>query len=362
MSKIKGRGTSSTVSGRFASAHTEQIDDGWFLQDEGTPHPATRARPERAKSIISHNRSPDIPFEQSINPYRGCEHGCIYCYARPSHAYMDLSPGLDFETQLFYKPDAARLLEQALCHKNYRCKPIALGTNTDPYQPLERQHRITRSLLEVMQAFNQPFTIVTKSALILRDLDIISEMADRNLCSVAISLTTLDTGLKQIMEPRAASPIARLKTIKALSSAGVPTGVMIAPIIPAINDAELEQILQASSEAGASTAAYVYIRLPHEVRPLFHEWLEEHFPDRAEHVKSLIQQSRSGKDYQAAWHQRQTGVGVFSEMLSQRFKVHCRKHGLQQRAQNQLDTQAFSIARELNHQGAHPADRQASLF
>ena len=362
MSRIKGRGTSSNLEGRFASDITERFDDGWFLEEEGSRHPDTRAKPERAKSIITKNRSPDLPFELSINAYRGCEHGCIYCYARPSHAYMDLSPGLDFETRLFYKPDAARLLEQELCKKNYRCRSIALGTNTDPYQPIERQQRITRSILEVLQAFNHPFSIVTKSALVLRDLDIIADMAKRNLCTVYISLTTLDSGLKQIMEPRAASPAARVKTITALSDAGVPTGVLFAPVIPAINDAELERILDVSAEAGASAAGYVFIRLPHEVRPLFHDWLAEHFPDRAQHVINLIRQSRGGKDNQSTWYQRQTGVGVFAEALSQRFQVRSRKLGLSQKPRERLNTQAFSIPREFTHQGPRPADKQMSLF
>ena len=362
MIKIKGRGTSSNLEGRFASDITEKIDDGWFLEEEGSPHPDTWAKPERAKSIITNNRSPDLPFDLSINAYRGCEHGCIYCYARPSHAYMDLSPGLDFETRLFYKPEAARLLEQELSKKSYRCSTIALGTNTDPYQPLERQKRITRSILEVLQAFNHPFSIVTKSALVLRDLDIIADMANRNLCTVYISITTLDNSLKQIMEPRAASPVARVRAVRELSKAGVPTGVMIAPVIPAINDAEMERILDVSAEAGASAAAYVFIRLPHEVKPLFYGWLDEYFPDRANHVRNLIRQSRGGKDNQSTWFQRQTGVGIFAETLAQRFKVRARKLGLKRKPREVLDTLAFSVPRDFQFQGAQHTDKQMSLF
>ena len=339
----KGRSTANNLEGRFATEQIESVDDGWFLEEEGAPNPATQSLPERSKSIITHNQSPDLPFNQSINPYRGCEHGCIYCYARPCHAYVDLSPGLDFETRLFYKPNAAELLEQELSKKNYRCQTIALGTNTDPYQPIEREHRITRKLLEVMRDFRQPFSIVTKSALVLRDLDILADMARDNLCVVFLSITTLDNSLKQIMEPRTAAPVARLRAIRELSKAGVSSGVMVAPIIPAINDSELERILQAAAEAGAQSASYVYIRLPHEVRPLFHEWLETHFPDRAEHVKSLIRQSRGGKDYRADWHQRLSGTGVFVETLKQRFQIQSRKLGLGPTPRDSLNTGLFRV-------------------
>lgn len=349
----RGRGAVSNLAGRFASNTSTRESDGWELNEIVPARLHTEALPERAKSIITTNRSPDIPFDQSINPYRGCEHGCIYCYARPAHAYMDLSPGLDFETRLFFKPDAPALLEQALRKPGYRCSPIALGSNTDPYQPLERQQRITRQLLEVMQRFHQPATIVTKSQLILDDLPLLREMAQKNLCRVAISVTTLDSELKRRLEPRTAGPSARLRTIEALSSAGIPVAVMAAPMIPAINDSELEAILTAAHNAGADQAAYILLRLPHEVAPLFRQWLQEHYPERLSHVMSLVRQSRGGQDYDSDFAQRQTGSGVFAQLLQQRFRVMCRKLGLNSRRQS-LDCNAFSPPPQ-------PGDQQ-SLF
>ncbi|MFV8781913.1 PA0069 family radical SAM protein [Microbulbifer sp. SA54] len=268
--------------------------------------------------------------------------GCIYCYARPAHAYMDLSPGLDFETRLFFKPNAAELLEQALRKPGYRCTPIALGTNTDPYQPIEKHKRITREILETLQRFQHPVTIVTKGQLILRDLPLLAEMAADGLARVAISVTTLDNGLKRALEPRTAGPAARLRMIEALSAAGVPTSVMAAPIIPALNDSELEAILSRSRDAGADQAAYILLRLPYEVAPLFRQWLAEHYPHRAEHVMSLVQQSRGGRDYQSDFSQRQTGTGVFAQLLEQRFRVSCRKLGLNQ-IRSALDCQRFTV-------------------
>ncbi|WP_444944685.1 PA0069 family radical SAM protein [Microbulbifer sp. ZKSA006] len=327
----KGRGTANNLAGRFAELSSSRESDGWQTEPDEPVRLITSATPEKAKSIIATNQSPDIPFSQSINPYRGCEHGCIYCYARPAHAYMDLSPGLDFETKLFYKPNAAELLEKTLRKKNYQCSPIALGANTDPYQPLEREKGITQSLLQVMQAFRQPVTIITKSQLILRDLPLLAEMAQENLAQVAISVTTLDNTLKRKLEPRTAGPSARLRTIEQLSAAGIPTAVLAAPMIPALNDSELEAILCAAHKAGAVRAAYILLRLPHEVAPLFREWLALHYPEKAKHVMSLVQQSRAGKDYQSDFSQRRTGTGVFAQLLQRRFQVAIKKLGLDHR-------------------------------
>ncbi|WP_237065728.1 PA0069 family radical SAM protein [Microbulbifer guangxiensis] len=338
----RGRGAVSNLAGRFASSTSTLENDGWDLEEALPGRPQTMALPERAKSIIATNRSPDIPFDQSINPYRGCEHGCIYCYARPAHAYVDLSPGLDFETRLFFKPDAPALLEQALRKPGYRCSPIALGSNTDPYQPLERQHRITRQLLEVMLRFRQPVTIVTKGQLILDDLPLLAELARENLCRVAISVTTLDSELKRRLEPRTAGPAARLRIIEALSGADIPVAVMAAPMIPAINDGELEAILSAARDAGADQAAYILLRLPHEVAPLFRQWLQEHYPQRMTHVMSLVNQSRGGRDYDSDFTQRQTGSGVFAQLLQQRFRVACRQLGLNRRRRD-LDCSRFAL-------------------
>ncbi|WP_295804121.1 PA0069 family radical SAM protein [uncultured Microbulbifer sp.] len=327
---LKGRGAVSNLAGRFVDAVSTRESDGWEDQLEPVTTIATVAIEEKARSIITRNNSPDLPFSQSINAYRGCEHGCIYCYARPAHAYVDLSPGLDFETRLFFKPNAAELLEQALRKPGYRCSPIALGTNTDPYQPLEKHKRITREILETLQHFQHPVTIVTKSQLILRDLPLLAEMAQDGLAHVGISVTTLDNDLKRKLEPRTAGPGARLRTIEALSDAGIPTAVMAAPMIPALNDCELEAILSRSREAGAIHAAYILLRLPFEVAPLFRQWLAEHYPERAEHVMSIVQQSRGGRDYQSSFGERQRGNGVFAQLLQQRFRVHCRKLGLNQ--------------------------------
>lgn len=305
--------------------------DGWQTEEEPLERVLTEAIEEKAKTIISTNSSPDLPFSQSINPYRGCEHGCTYCFSRPSHAYMDLSPGLDFESKIFFKPNAPELLEKALRKRGYQCSPIAMGTNTDPYQPLEREKRITRQLLETMQRFNQPVTLVTKSQLILRDLPLLAEMAKDRMAQVAISVTTLSNDLKRKLEPRTAGPAARLRALEQLSSAGIPTAVMAAPMIPALNDSELEAILTAAKNAGAGYAAYVLLRLPHEVAPLFRQWLAVHYPERAAHVMSLVQQSRDGRDYRSDYAQRQTGTGIFAQLLRQRFRVAIKKLGLNQR-------------------------------
>ena len=341
MSKpLWGRGALSNPANRFAPTRSEidPVDDG-----EMPARIATVQIDERPKTIISRNRSPDVPFEQSINPYRGCEHGCIYCYARPSHAYWDLSPGLDFETHIICKEGAAERLEQELRAKNYRCRPITLGANTDPYQPLEQQRRITRELLEVLARFRHPFSIITKGALISRDQDILAEMAQQQLCSVMISMTTLDPELKRTLEPRAAGPRTRLNAIRELTGAGVPVGVLVAPLIPMINDGELEAILEASAAAGARSAGFVFIRLPHEVKDLFREWLDCHYPERAGHVMSLIQQSRQGADNDSRFGNRMRGEGVFAEMIAQRFRVALRRLDLQPRLGIELRTDLFEV-------------------
>ena len=339
---LKGRGAVSNLAGRFVDQVSSRESDGWETALEPLQRIETVAIEENAKSIIATNNSPDIPFSQSINAYRGCEHGCVYCYARPAHAYMDLSPGLDFETRLFYKPNAVELLEAALRKKSYRCSPIAMGTNTDPYQPLEKDKQITRGILETLQRYRHPVTIVTKGQLILRDLPLLAEMARDNLVHVGISVTTLDNDLKRKLEPRTAGPSARLRTIEALASAGIPTAVMAAPMIPALNDCELEQILTRARDAGAIHAAYILLRLPYEVAPLFRQWLAEHYPQRAEHVMSLVQQSRGGKDNQTEFGQRQRGTGVFAQLLQQRFRITCRKLGLNER-KLELDCSQFTL-------------------
>lgn len=339
---IKNRGTSSNPEGRFEKENRETYDDGWDLEEEALPILETILYPEQAKTIISRNDSPDIGFEQSINPYRGCEHGCIYCYARPSHAYMNLSPGLDFETKIFYKEDAANLLIKEISKPKYICKPIVIGANTDPYQPSEAQLKITRGLLEVLNRYNHPCAIITKSALIERDIDILSAMAKRNLAKVAVSITTLSKSLKLILEPRTGISSARLKVIEKLSNAGVAVTVMAAPMIPMINDMELENILKQAAAAGAVKAGYTFIRLPHEVKDLFKEWLAKHFPDRAEHVMSLIRQMRGGKEYDATFGVRMRGVGEFADLLSNRFKLACKRYNLNSIEVPALDTTKFT--------------------
>ncbi len=337
---IKGRGTSSNHESRYAPTHIER--DEWDDGIEG-PSTITECVAETARSIIAGNRSPDVPFEQSINPYRGCEHGCIYCYARPTHAWLDLSPGLDFETRLTYKHNAAQLLERELGEPGYTCKSITLGANTDPYQPVEKQYRITRQILEVLQRFRHPFAIITKASLVLRDLDILQDMASDSLCSVAISVTTMDRDLKRAMEPRTPSGAARLQVVRQLADANVPVSVLLAPIIPALNDAELEGILALSAAAGADTAHYILLRLPLEIRELFHDWLHQHYPLRAAHVISLLRQCRGGNDYDARFGHRMRGTGEFASLLEQRFKLACRKLGLNRRAQTNTNIRHFKV-------------------
>ncbi|WP_459207356.1 PA0069 family radical SAM protein [Pseudomonas sp. MLB6B] len=337
----KGRGTAHNPHNRFASSQSHAVDDGWH--QEVPPTQGTEVRIERAKTIIARNTSPDLPFDRSINPYRGCEHGCIYCYARPSHAYWDLSPGLDFETKLIAKSNAAEVLERQLSKPGYVCAPINLGANTDPYQPIEREHRLSRDLLEVLLRFRHPVTIVTKGSLVLRDLDLLVELARLRLVRVMISLTTLDDGLKRVLEPRAAAPQARLRAIRVLHEAGVPVGVICSPMIPMINDSELEHLLQAARDAGAQSAAYMLLRLPLEVAPLFEQWLNDHYPQRANHVLSLIRQSRGGELYDSRFGVRMRGEGVFAELLEQRFRKASKRLGFAGRDALTLDCSAFAV-------------------
>ena len=337
---LKGRGATLNPAGRFATTTHDSVDDGWY--QEAVPDSiATEVRPETARSIISRNDSPDIPFTQSINPYRGCEHGCIYCYARPSHAYLDLSPGIDFETRLLYKADAARLLRAELARPGYRCEPIMLGANTDPYQPVEKRLRVTREILEVLLQTRHPVTIITKGTLVLRDLELLQELNAMNLVRVTVSLTTLDPELKRTLEPRAASPQARLRVISELARVGVPVSVLAAPLIPAVNDAELEQLLSAAAGAGATRAGYVLLRLPYEVKELFRAWLEQHLPLRAEHVMSLVQQARGGRDNDPRFGMRMRGTGPWAEMLRARFELARKRLGLNADRSPELDTGRF---------------------
>jgi DNA repair photolyase len=323
----RGRGAQSNASGRFEPLAYAPVDDSWAAEDEELPPLKTSVTWERAKTIITRNESPDISFDRSINPYRGCEHGCVYCFARPTHAYMGLSPGLDFETKLFAKADAAVLLERELAAKNYQPRTIAIGTNTDPYQPIERQHRVMRQVLEVLARTNHPVGIVTKSALVLRDLDLLVPMAEKGLVKVALSVTSLDPVLARRLEPRAAAPEKRLATIKALSEAGVPTCVMVAPVIPALNDAEMETILARAQAAGAREAGYVMLRLPLELSDLFSEWLVAHYPSKARHVLSLIRSTRDGKIYDSQFGKRMTGSGPYAWMVGRRFEAAAAKLG-----------------------------------
>jgi len=316
----RGRGAGLNMAGRFEFRTREVFDDGWNSLD-GLPAFKTDVQVEKPRTIITRNDSPDISFDRSINPYRGCEHGCVYCFARPSHGYMGLSAGLDFESKLFAKPNAAQLLERELSRPSYKVQPIAIGTNTDPYQPVEKEWRIMRQLLEVLEAANHPVGIVTKSALVMRDIDILSRMADKGLARVALSITTIDRKLARAMEPRAATPSRRLETVRALSDVGIPVSVMAAPMIPGLNDHELERILDSAKAAGATSAGYIMLRLPHEVSPLFREWLLRHYPDRYRHVMSLIRSMRGGKDYDADFNKRMRGTGPYAWQIARRFEM-----------------------------------------
>jgi len=329
------------VQGRFESVAREAFDDGWTPEEKDPRELKTSVTIERARSIISRNDSPDIGFSQSINPYRGCEHGCPYCYARPSHAYLELSPGLDFETKLFAKTNAPELLREELAKPGYKPSPIALGANTDCYQPIERKYRITRQLLEILSECDHPATIVTKSALVERDLDLLGPMARKNLVKVFVSIGTLDRGIARKIEPRAASPQRRVDVLRALSQAGVPCGVMVAALVPALNDKTMEQVLEAAAAAGAAEAAYVILRLPNELKTVFKEWLAEHYPQRAEHVMSIVRQMRGGRENDPNFGSRMSGTGNYAELMEKRFDIACRRFGLNKRETPDLDCERF---------------------
>lgn len=337
---MRGRGALSNPDNRFSPITKEAFDDGWW-QTGSADSVVTEQIPDYGRTIISSNQSPDIPFDQSINPYRGCEHGCIYCYARPTHTYWDLSPGLDFETKIIVKPQAGTLLRRALTKPGYQCKVINIGANTDPYQPLEARLNTTRSILEVLQEHRHPVSLITKSSLILRDIDILRDMARDRLCSVAVSVTTLDNDLKRKLEPRTASGTKRLKTIEALVAVGVPVTIMVAPVIPFINDHEVEQILARGRDAGAAKANMIFLRLPLEVSPLFQEWLESHFPDKASHVMSLVRSARNGSDYESKFYTRMVGEGEYAKTIRQRFDIAARKLGYSLGDRFKLDITQF---------------------
>jgi DNA repair photolyase len=352
LARRRGRGAQTNASGRFEPRASVAFDDGWQSIEDLPPF-KTEVAIDSARKVITRNASPDIPFDRSINPYRGCEHGCIYCFARPTHAYLGLSPGLDFESKLYMKPDAPELLERELSARNYSPRTIAIGTNTDPYQPIERRHAIMRRIMEVLERAGHPVGIVTKSDLVTRDIDILSRMARRKLVRVGISVTSLDPKLARVMEPRAPTPARRLEALRALAAAGVPTSVMAAPVIPAINDAEIERILEAAAACGAEAAGYVLLRLPLEVRDLFREWLQANFPDRERHVFALIRQTRGGKDYDATFSKRMTGGGPYAWMIGKRFDTTCSRLGLNVH-KTELTTEHFKPPRR--------ASEQLSLF
>lgn len=352
-SAIKGRGAASNVEGRFESIRHHAEDDGWShaLLDETAPRPRTEVTEERARSVISRNDSPDIHFTQAINPYRGCEHGCIYCYARPSHAYLNLSPGLDFETRLRAKGNLAEVLRSDLAKPGYVVSPINIGSNTDPYQPIEKQWRLTRAALEVLAECHHPCTVVTKNALVERDLDILVPMARENLVQVFISINSLDNRLAAKLEPRASAPHRRIRAIRTLADAGVSVGVLVAPVIPALNDKDMEEILAQAADAGARCAGYTTVRLPHELKTLFREWLALHAPQRTAHVMSLVQQMNGGRDYDSDFATRMHGQGVFADLLRQRFALATRRHGYAPTREIELDTTRFVPPRKASPQG-----------
>lgn len=338
----RGRGARSNASGRFEQETRDAFDDGWTEDDPAPGQIPTSITAERARTIISRNDSPDVGFSASLNPYRGCEHGCIYCYARPAHAYMGLSAGLDFETKLFFKPDAARLLETELSAPRYKPEAIHIGGNTDPYQPQERTLRVTRGLIEVLLRFRHPFSVITKSGLVVRDLDLLAETASMNLARVAISITSLDRKLARSMEPRAATPEKRMEAVSKLTAAGVPVMVMFAPVIPGLNDHEMDAVLEQAAAAGATSAGYVALRLPHEIKDLFREWLETDHPDRARRVMSLVRQMRGGKDYDAEWGSRMKGQGPLADLMAVRFRAAKARYGLDQ-PRPPLDISQFRV-------------------
>jgi len=359
----RGRGATDNLQGRYEVGQRQAYDDGWGDESDAgaqagvAPALRTEVYEEHAKSILSRNQSPDIPFSVSLNPYRGCEHGCIYCFARPSHSYLGLSPGLDFESRIYAKVNAAQLLRRELSKPSYRPEPIALGVNTDAYQPVERELRITRQVLEVLDAYRHPVAAITKSSLIERDIDVLAALAQRDQTFVAITITTLDPALARILEPRAATPARRLRTIRTLVDAGIPVGVSVAPMIPFITEPDLERVLEACAQAGATSASYIILRLPWEVAPLFKAWLAAHFPDRAERVMNRVREMRGGADYDASFEQRMKGEGLWADLLKQRFNHAARRLGLTGRHHGILDMSMFQ-----RPEIAVPAKRQLDLF
>ncbi len=336
----KGRGAADNPQGRFETLVREAAEE---FAGKGTVVPATRVLFHPVRSIISRNQSPDVPFSQSINPYQGCEHGCIYCYARPSHSYLGLSPGLDFETKIFAKPEAAALLRRELAHPKYRCEVISLGANTDPYQPVERQLGITREILETLRDFRHPVGVVSKSSLVERDIDILAPMAEKGLARVFISIDTLDPEIARKLEPRAVAPLRRIETLRRLSAAGIPCGTLVAPVIPFLNDKDMERVLETAQAAGATMAGYVMLRLPNEVRELFKAWLERHYPLKAAHVMARVRDVRGGRESDPRFGSRMTGEGLFAEMIRKRFDNACRRLGLNDGKRNGLDTSKFRV-------------------
>lgn len=350
---LKGRAAITNRDSRYESCARVELDDGWDTYEDAVQKIVTTVTEDTSRSVIVRNTSPDVPFEQSVNPYRGCEHGCIYCFARPTHAYLGLSPGLDFETRLFAKPKAPSLLLEELSRTNYRCSTIAMGTNTDPYQPVERNYGITRGILQALSQCGHPVSITTKSGLIERDIDILAPMARRGLAHACVSVTTLDSELARKLEPRAAAPRRRIQIIRRLVEAGIPTGALVAPVIPILTDQEMESILRTVADAGAGYAGYVLLRLPLEVKDLFKEWLAQYHPLKAEHVMSVIRQSRQGKENDATFGRRKRGTGVYADLINKRFRVATRKLGLDQ-APSPLDVTQFCPPQ--------PANQQLSLF
>ncbi|MFM0287830.1 PA0069 family radical SAM protein [Paraburkholderia megapolitana] len=364
----KGRGAVTNLQGRYEVDQRETVDDGWASNpdEDGEPRALrTQVFEEKAKSILTRNASPDIPFNVSLNPYRGCEHGCIYCFARPTHSYLGLSPGLDFESRIYAKINAPELLEREMSKKSYVPEPIALGVNTDAWQPVERDLRLTRRIIQVLHDRGQPFAAITKSSLIERDLDLLAPMAARGQVMAAITITTLDADIARTLEPRAATPARRLRTIRTLSEAGVPVGVSIAPVIPFVTEPDMERVLEACAEAGATNASYIVLRLPWEVAPLFKDWLTAHFPDRADRVMSRVRDMRGGKDYDSSFASRMKGEGLWADLLRQRFYNAARRLGLNRRDRGILDMSHFQHVEQKPAPRAapdKPASPQLDLF
>ncbi|WP_250478781.1 MULTISPECIES: PA0069 family radical SAM protein [unclassified Caballeronia] len=360
---LKGRGAVTNIQGRYEKDERERVDDGWLhaadAEDESAPPLRTQVFEERAKTILTRNSSPDIPFSVSLNPYRGCEHGCIYCFARPTHSYLGLSPGLDFESRIYAKINAPELLERELAKPNYEPEPIALGVNTDAYQPVERDLQLTRRVIQMLHDCGHPFAAITKSSLIERDIDLLAPMAERGQMMAAITVTTLDADIARTLEPRAATPSRRLRMIRTLAEAGIPVGVSIAPVIPFVTEPDLERVLEACAEAGATTASYIVLRLPWEVAPLFKDWLAAHFPDRADRVMSRVRDMRGGKDYDSDFSKRMKGEGLWADMLKQRFQKATKRLGLNARQRGILDMSEFQRPAK---RPPPPASPQLDLF